>query len=120
MTSSITKKGKGANADAVKVTPFSLAWSVFCVYSFLSFSRAVNRQLKTYRLALVTKKGKGANADAVKVTPFSLAWSVFCVYSFLSFSRAVNRQLKTYIGFWFSECERRQRRKGSREARCML
>jgi hypothetical protein len=51
MTSSITEKGKGANADAVKVFPFSLAWFVFCVCSFLSFSRAVNRQLITYRLA---------------------------------------------------------------------
>jgi hypothetical protein len=66
----------------------------------------------------IIKKGKWANADAVKVAPFSLAWSVFCVKSFLSFSRAVNRQLKTYVGFWFCECERRQRRKDGTEARC--
>jgi hypothetical protein len=83
MTSSITEKGKGANADAVKVAPFCpLAWPVFCVYSPLSFSRAVNRQLKTYRLALITrrpriKKRQPAQAPrGICAAPFQLFFAV--------------------------------------------
>jgi hypothetical protein len=66
MALSITEKGKGVNADAVKVTPFPLAWCVFCVCSFLSFARAADRQLRAYRLALVTRRPRIKNGSRSK------------------------------------------------------
>jgi hypothetical protein len=83
MTLSITEKGKGVNADAVKVTPFPLAWCVFCVCSFLSFARAAaaDRQLRAYRLALVTRRPRIKNGSRSKplvvcAAPFQLFFAM--------------------------------------------